>query len=60
MPINQRALKKFVNECLLEHGADEESLNSMSQVTEDFLTVIKRQAADDYLSYCAVNMRIGT
>ena len=36
MPIDQRALKKYVNECLLEHGADEESLNSMSQVTEDF------------------------
>ena len=59
MPINQRALKKYVNECLFEHGADEESLNSMSQVTKDFLTVIKRQAAD-YLSYCAVNMQIGT
>ena len=57
MPINQGALKKNVNECLLEHRADEESINSMSQVTEDFLTVIKRQAAD-YLSICAVNVRI--
>ena len=46
MPINQRALKKYVNECLFEHGADEESLNSMSQVTKDFLTVIERQVTD--------------
>ena len=39
-------LSKKVHACLLEYEADEETLNFISLVAEDFLTVIERQAAD--------------
>ena len=35
-----------MHDCLLVYDADEETVNFILQLAEDFLTVIERQAAD--------------